>query len=133
MLLDGEAEALARKAVELALGGDPTALRLCLDRIVMPRRERAVQLMLPEVRDAADMEWLAWGVAATGGTVRALQQPSDTALVNVSRPPRPFFSPRLPPGPIAPPHERVKLGTSFIMSDKSDLLLAKGPAFASSY
>ena len=29
-LLDGEAEGLTRKAVELALGGDTTALRLCL-------------------------------------------------------------------------------------------------------
>ena len=28
MLLDGEAEALTRKAVELALSGDPTAMRL---------------------------------------------------------------------------------------------------------
>jgi hypothetical protein len=33
VLLDGEAEALTRKAVELALEGDVTALRLCLDRI----------------------------------------------------------------------------------------------------
>ena len=31
-LLDGESEALTRKAIELALGGDITALRLCLDR-----------------------------------------------------------------------------------------------------
>ena len=30
LLLQGEAEALTRKAVELALGGDPAALRLCL-------------------------------------------------------------------------------------------------------
>ena len=35
-LLDGEAEALTRKAVELALAGDTTALRLCLER-VLPR------------------------------------------------------------------------------------------------
>ena len=33
VLLDGEAEALTRKAIELALDGDVTALRLCLDRI----------------------------------------------------------------------------------------------------
>jgi len=30
--LDGEAEALSRKAIELALGGDVTAPRLCLNR-----------------------------------------------------------------------------------------------------
>jgi hypothetical protein len=32
-LLDGESEGLTRKAIELALGGDTTALRLCLERI----------------------------------------------------------------------------------------------------
>ena len=37
LLLDGEATALSRKAVELALAGDPTGLRLCLDRTVAPR------------------------------------------------------------------------------------------------
>ena len=31
LLLQGEAEALTRKAVELALSGDPTALRLCIE------------------------------------------------------------------------------------------------------
>ena len=40
LLLAGEGEALTRKAVEMALAGDPTALRLCLERIVVPYRER---------------------------------------------------------------------------------------------
>ena len=38
-LLDGEAEALTRKAVDLALDGDIAALRLCLERIIPVRRE----------------------------------------------------------------------------------------------
>jgi hypothetical protein len=46
-LLDGESEALTRKAVELALGGDPTALRLCLGRLLPPVRERAIAFRLP--------------------------------------------------------------------------------------
>ena len=54
VLLDGEAETLTRKAVELALGGNVLALRLCLDRILPPTRERAVTFALPEVRSAAD-------------------------------------------------------------------------------
>ena len=36
-LLEGEAEVLIRKAIERALAGDGTALRLCLDRIILPR------------------------------------------------------------------------------------------------
>ena len=41
-LLDGEGEALTRKAIELALAGDATALRLCLDRILPALRERPI-------------------------------------------------------------------------------------------
>jgi hypothetical protein len=44
ILLGGEATPLTRKAVELALGGSEGALRLCLDRIIAPRRERPIQL-----------------------------------------------------------------------------------------
>jgi hypothetical protein len=54
-LLDGEAEALTRKAVTLALGGDPWALRLCLDRIIAPRRDRPVHFALPPIADVADV------------------------------------------------------------------------------
>src|SRR5437868_9883839 len=55
LLLAGEGEALTRKAVEMALAGDPTALRLCLERIVGPYRERAVEFTMPAIRSAADL------------------------------------------------------------------------------
>src|SRR5437588_12578730 len=41
-LLAGESEALTRRAVELALGGDPTAMRLCIERVLPACRERVV-------------------------------------------------------------------------------------------
>jgi hypothetical protein len=53
-LLDGEAEALTRKVIEAAKGGDMVALRICLDRILPPRRERPVRFKLPELGSAAD-------------------------------------------------------------------------------
>src|ERR1700730_4232741 len=53
-LLDGEAEELTRKAVELALAGDVIALRLCLERILSPRRQRPVTFTFPVLRSAAD-------------------------------------------------------------------------------
>lgn len=53
-LLDGEAEALSRKAVDLALEGDTTALRLCLERIAPPRKDAPVSFDLPEMRNAGD-------------------------------------------------------------------------------
>ena len=54
VLLDGEAETLTRKAIELAKQGDITALRLCLDRVLPPRRERPVQFRLPVLQNASD-------------------------------------------------------------------------------
>jgi len=48
-LLEGEAEALSRKAVELALAGDLTALRLCLDRVVPLCRERTISFEMAEI------------------------------------------------------------------------------------
>jgi hypothetical protein len=54
-LLDGEAEALTRKALDLALDGDPRALRLCLERIIPPRRQRPVRLGMAPVAVAADL------------------------------------------------------------------------------
>src|SRR5829696_2272138 len=53
-LLDGEAETLTRKAIELAKAGDLVALRLCLDRICPPRKDRPVRFDLPELRTAED-------------------------------------------------------------------------------
>ena len=66
LLLAGEGEALTRKAVELAMAGDPVALRLCIERIVGPCRERAVEFDMPPIRGAAD---LAGAMAAVAGAV----------------------------------------------------------------
>lgn len=53
-LLDGEAEALTRKAIEKALEGDGVALRLCLERIIPARRDRPVSFAMPTIENAAD-------------------------------------------------------------------------------
>src|SRR6516225_10768506 len=55
VLLEGESEALTRKAVELALEGDPTALRLCIERILPPCRERPVKFTLPPIASSEDI------------------------------------------------------------------------------
>ena len=82
ILLEGEAEALTRRAVELALAGDPTAMRLCIERILPPCRERAVKFVLPPIESAADItaamkavtSALAAGVITPGeaGTIAAV-------------------------------------------------------------
>jgi Family of unknown function (DUF5681) len=67
-LLEGEADKLTRKAVELALAGDTTALRLCLERIAPPRKDRAVAFALP---DLAKTEDAVRAMAALVGAVAA--------------------------------------------------------------
>jgi hypothetical protein len=51
-LLDGEAEAMLRTVIEKAKQGDMVALRLCLDRIVPPRRDRPVHFTIPALNSA---------------------------------------------------------------------------------
>lgn len=53
-LIEGEAEALSRKAVEMALAGDTVALRLCLERLAPPRKDSPVQFPLPRMATAHD-------------------------------------------------------------------------------
>src|SRR6201993_990016 len=54
-LLEGEAQALTRKAIQLALAGDTTALRLCLERVVPQRKSRAVAFDLPRIDRVEDL------------------------------------------------------------------------------
>jgi Family of unknown function (DUF5681) len=53
-LLDGQAEALTQKAIDLALAGDITALRLCLVRVLPARKDRPVTFALPPINTPQD-------------------------------------------------------------------------------
>jgi len=53
-LLDGEAEGLIRKIIQKAKHGDVTALRICIDRILPPRRERPVHFKMPDLHSVGD-------------------------------------------------------------------------------
>lgn len=53
-LLDGEAEKLTRKAVEMALAGDTIAMRLCLERLCPARKDRAIEFAMPAIESVED-------------------------------------------------------------------------------
>jgi len=53
-ILDSEAEAITRKVIELAKTGDVPALRLCMDRLLPPRKDRHVLFELPPIKTATD-------------------------------------------------------------------------------
>jgi len=51
-LLEGEGEAITRKAIEAAKAGDMVAIKLVLDRLCPPRKTRAIEIDLPPIADA---------------------------------------------------------------------------------
>jgi hypothetical protein len=67
-LLEGEAEDLTRKCIELANAGDTTALRLCMERIAPVRKGRPVNVNLPPIATAGDV------LGAIGATIEAMSQ-----------------------------------------------------------
>jgi hypothetical protein len=71
-LLDGEAEEIIRKVITKAKQGDVTCLRLCLDRLVPPRRDRPVNFAIPALNSAHDagsaMAAICAGLASGGLT-----------------------------------------------------------------
>jgi hypothetical protein len=67
-LLDGEGDAIVRKTIELAMNGSEAALRLCLERLISPRRDRLVRLRLPSDTTAEGTS------NALGAVVKAVAQ-----------------------------------------------------------
>ena len=65
-LLDGDAEALTQKVVELALSGDMTALKICIERIIPPRKDSPIDIRLPKIEKPADL------IKVTGYLTRAI-------------------------------------------------------------
>jgi len=53
-LLDGEAGKLTRKAIRMALAGDPTMMRLCIERVIPPRKDRPINFELPPLATTQD-------------------------------------------------------------------------------
>jgi Family of unknown function (DUF5681) len=79
-LLADEAEAIGRKAIEMAIAGDLAAIRLCMDRLAPVHRDEPVAFGLPPIEKPADI------VAATASIVAAVSAgeltPSQAAAVS---------------------------------------------------
>jgi hypothetical protein len=53
-LIDGESELVVKKALELAKGGDGTALRLIMERLIPPIKDKAIEFKLPQINNGQD-------------------------------------------------------------------------------
>jgi len=78
-LLEGGVEELTRRVMEFAFDGDPTAMRLCFERIAAPRRTRPVQLDVPPITTPADIT--AAMAAVTAAVVGGVITPAEGAEV----------------------------------------------------
>ena len=63
-LLEGEAEALVRKVVQMALEGDPACLRICLERLVPVKKDAPIRIDIPEIASVADIPKLLAAITA---------------------------------------------------------------------
>jgi hypothetical protein len=53
--LDSHAETLTKKCVYLAFQGNPTAMRLCMERLMPARRHRALHFKLPALKTMVEV------------------------------------------------------------------------------
>ena len=66
-LLEGQAEALTQTAISKALKGDTVALRLCMDRIMLQRRDNYINLDLSKISKPKDL------IEAVGCVINSVQ------------------------------------------------------------
>ena len=86
-MLEGQQEALTQAAIDKALEGDVTALRLCLDRIAPARKDAPVSFALPEIETADDAAKAARAIlkAIAEGDVTPLEAATVMAVVEQFR------------------------------------------------
>jgi hypothetical protein len=86
-LLDGQGEALAQKAIYLALDGDLVALRLCLERLLPARKDSHVSFSLPEMKSARDTSSALAAIleAVSIGDLSPIEAQSIAALIETYR------------------------------------------------
>jgi hypothetical protein len=73
--LDSHAEALTKKCLVLAFQGNPTAMRLCMERLMPARRQRTLQFKLPSLKTIDNVA--AASEAVVNGVARGRLTPAE--------------------------------------------------------
>ena len=86
-LFDTEAETIGRKAIELALAGDMTAIRLVLERILPPRRDMPINIELPDIAKIEDTTSVMTNIisAVASGEITPSEGEAISSLVEQQR------------------------------------------------
>lgn len=86
-LLEKDARKLTRKAVELAIAGDTTALRICMERICPPRKGVPVRFDLPTMTNSGDVRAAALAVlqAVSEGNISPEEGGAVVPIIEIAR------------------------------------------------
>lgn len=86
-LLDKDARKLTRKAVDLALKGDTTALRICMERICPPRKSNPIRFDLPTMINSGDVRAAALAVlqAVSEGSISPDEGAAVVPIIETAR------------------------------------------------
>ena len=86
-LFEGQSEALTQAAISKALDGDSVALRLCLDRIAPPMKDKPVIFPLLQMRESTDASQAAGSVlsAVSEGTLTPIEGTRVMGLIDSYR------------------------------------------------
>ena len=87
-LIDGQSEALTQTLIQMALEGEPTAMRLSMERLLAPRRDRPVSFQLRRIdsaRDAAEAQSDIAAAVSSGRMTPAEGADLSKVLANAAR------------------------------------------------
>ena len=77
--LENYAESLMKKCVYMASQGNPTAMRLCIERLMPARRHRTLNFKLPVIKTLADVD--AASEKVVSGVARGQLTPPEGQVV----------------------------------------------------
>jgi Family of unknown function (DUF5681) len=80
-LIDSSGELLVNKCVAMAMAGDAAAMRLAMERLCPPRRERPVNITMPKINVAADL--IAAAAALTDAVAEGEVTPGEAASLSM--------------------------------------------------
>ena len=86
-LIDGQAEALVKTAVGLALGGDGPMLKVILERLVPARKDAPIKVTLPPMEKASDIPQAMSSILASvaAGELTPTEAQAVAGLVELQR------------------------------------------------
>ena len=82
-LLDSEVKELVNECIKMAKAGDSTAMKICMDRLIPPRKDRPISLILPQIETIEDAANAMKSVAnaVSGGQVTPLEGQVLSAMI----------------------------------------------------